>query len=172
MRPSKDKYYLNIAKAVAARSTCLRRQYGAVVVKNDRIVATGYNGSPRGAENCCDRGTCRREDMGVAHGERYELCSSVHAEQNALLQCDAANAEGATLYLYGMENEKTINAEPCMMCSRVIKNAGIYCVIASRDATEWPFADMGCTTTHNLTGGNNKREQSYNAYKKNWPRIL
>ena len=159
MRPSKDKYYLNIAKAVAARSTCLRRQYGAVVVKNDRIVATGYNGSPRGAENCCDRGTCRREDMGVAHGERYELCSSVHAEQNALLQCDAANAEGATLYLYGMENEKTINAEPCMMCSRVIKNAGIYCVIASRNATEWPFADMGCTTTHNLTGGNNERSK-------------
>lgn len=136
MRPSKPEYYLNIARAVAARSTCLRRQYGAVVVKNDRIVATGYNGSPRGAENCCDRGVCKRESMGVAHGERYELCSAVHAEMNALLQCDATNAEGATLYLYGIENGKPIQAEPCMMCARIIKNAGIAKVFASVPETD------------------------------------
>lgn len=128
MRPSKDEYYLGIAKAVSTRSTCLRRQYGAVIVKDDRIVATGYNGSPRGAENCCDRGTCKREDLGCQHGERYELCESVHAEQNALLQCNAAEAKDATLYLFGAENGTVIKAEPCLMCQRIIKNMKIKTV--------------------------------------------
>lgn len=132
-RPSKDDYYLNIAKAVSLRSTCIRRQYGAIIVKSDRIVATGYNGSPRGAENCCDTNKCKRQELGCKHGERYELCVSVHAEMNALLQCDANNAEGATLYLYGSENGKTINAEPCMMCARIIKNMKIKNVIGSKE---------------------------------------
>ena len=131
-RPDKDTYYLNIAKAVALRSTCIRRQYGAVIVKHDRIMATGYNGSPRGAENCCDINNCKREEFGCKHGERYELCVAVHAEMNALLQCDANDAEDATIYLYGMENGKTIDAEPCMMCSRIIKNMRIKSVIGSR----------------------------------------
>jgi len=132
-RPSKTEYYLNIAKAVSLRSTCLRRQYGAVIVKDDAIISTGYNGSYRGAENCCDRGTCKREELGVAHGERYELCSSVHAEQNAIINAARQGGDvlGATLYLYGYDcvEKKPIVAQPCMMCDRVIKNAGIIEVI-------------------------------------------
>ena len=136
MRPDKDTYYLNIARAVADRSTCLRRKYGAIIVKDDAIVATGYNGSPRGIENCCDRGTCKRADLGVAHGERYELCESVHGEQNAVINAarQGVSVLGGTLYLYGIDSEtgKAIDAEPCMMCSRVIRNAGIVNVIASK----------------------------------------
>lgn len=132
MRLSKDEYYLNIAKAVSLRSTCIRRQYGAVIVKDDRIVATGYNGSYRGAVNCCDTGICKREEMGCKHGERYELCVSVHAEQNALLQCDAVEAKDATLYLYGAEDGNMIDAEPCMMCARVIQNMHIARVVKSQ----------------------------------------
>lgn len=132
-RPTKEAYYLNIAKAVAQRSTCIRRQYGAVIVKHDRIVATGYNGSPRGAENCYDTNICKREELGCKHGERYELCVAVHAEMNALLQCDANDAEDATLYLYGLENGKTITAKPCMMCSRVIQNMRIKNIVTSEE---------------------------------------
>ena len=105
-RVSKRQYYLDIAAEVARRSTCLRRQYGAVIVKNDEIVATGYNGAPRGDENCCDVGVCWREAHGIPHGEQYEKCVAVHAECNAL-----------------------VKAEPCVMCSRMIKNAGIAMVI-------------------------------------------
>lgn len=128
MRPTKREYYLNIAAVVASRSTCNRRQYGAVIVKDDRIVSTGYNGSARGDANCCDVGQCWRELHGVRHGERYEMCVAVHAEANAIAQAGAA-AAGGTLYLAGFENGKPIKAEPCMMCARHIKNAGIIEVI-------------------------------------------
>lgn len=131
MRPDKHWYYLNIAKAVAQRSTCLRRKYGAVIVNNDEIVSTGYNGSARGDENCCDVGVCWREAHNVPHGEQYEKCVAVHAEQNAIISASRKDMIGATLYLYGEENGEMIDAKPCLICSRMIQNAGITTVIRS-----------------------------------------
>ena len=127
-RISKREYYLGIAEAVAQRSTCLRRQYGAVIVKDDQIISTGYNGSARGEENCCDVGYCWREANNVPHGEQYEKCVAVHAEDNAISQA-GREAIGATLYLAGLEDGKPIEAEPCMMCARKIRNARITKVI-------------------------------------------
>jgi len=125
-RISKQEYYLSIAAEVAKRSTCLRRQYGAVIVKNDEIVATGYNGAPRGDENCCDTGECWRERNNIPHGEQYEKCVAVHAEQNAIISASRSEMLGGTLYLAGFENGNPIqNAEPCLICQRLIKNAGI-----------------------------------------------
>ena len=106
-RISKVEYYLNIAEAVSARSTCLRRQYGAVIVKNDEIIATGYNGAPRGTSNCCELGGCWRDLHGVPHGERYEACRSVHAEQNAIISASRQEMIGSTLYLVGIEKGET-----------------------------------------------------------------
>ena len=97
-RESKDSYYLNIAEAVLARSTCLRRKYGAVIVKDDEIISTGYNGSPRGASNCIDLGYCYRQQQRVPHGENYELCRSVHGEANAIISASQRDMIGATLY--------------------------------------------------------------------------
>ncbi len=130
-RITKTQYYMDIAKAVSKRSTCLRRQYGAVIVKNDEIIATGYNGSARGEENCCDVGACWREAHGVPHGEQYEKCVAVHAEQNALISAPRDETIGATLYLYGSENGHAIDAKPCDICRRMLQNAGIDTVIAS-----------------------------------------
>ncbi len=126
-RISKQAYYLGIAEAVSRRSTCLRRQYGAVIVKNDEIVATGYNGAPRGESNCCDVGVCWREAHGVPHGEQYEKCVAVHAECNAILSASRNELLGSTLYLAGFEGENRPmpDATPCMICNRLIKNAGI-----------------------------------------------
>lgn len=136
MRPSKEEYYMNIAKAVSERSTCLRRKYGAIIIKDDAIVSTGYNGSYRGAPNCCDLGYCKRQQDNVPHGERYELCNSVHAENNAIINASriGVSVKNGTLYLYGYDCElkKTIDAKPCMMCERVIANAGIKEVISSK----------------------------------------
>lgn len=130
-RPSKNEYYLNIALDVASRGTCLRRNYGAVIVQNDVIVSTGYTGAPRGLPNCCDLGFCEREAKGVPSGERYELCRSVHAEMNAIINAGRAKTMGATLYLSGYEVEtgKMLDAEPCFLCKRIILNAGIHKVI-------------------------------------------
>lgn len=127
-RITKDEYYLGIALAVAKRSTCLRRQYGAVIVKGDNIIATGYNGSARGEPNCCDVGECWRQAHNIPHGEQYEKCVAVHAEDNAISQA-GREAIGATLYLAGLEDGKHIKAEPCVMCDRKIKNARITKVI-------------------------------------------
>ena len=136
-RIAKDDYYLEIAKAVSLRSTCLRRNYGAVIVKDDAIVATGYNGSPRGEENCCDIGFCERTQLGIAHGEQYEKCRAggCHAETNACLNAGRERTIGATLYLYGQDaiTGLSLKAEPCLMCSRVIKNSGIVKVICSKE---------------------------------------
>ena len=130
-RISKRDYYLSIAAEVAKRSTCLRRQYGAVIVKNDEIIATGYNGAPRGDENCCDVGSCWRDRHNIPHGEQYEKCVAVHAEANAIISASRNEMIGSTLYLYGFEGfDKPIdNPEPCIMCNRLIKNAGIEYVI-------------------------------------------
>lgn len=131
MRISKTEYYLNIAKAVSMRSTCLRRQYGAVIVKDDVVISTGYNGSPRGSQNCCDTGECYREANNIPHGEQYEKCVAVHAEANAIISAARKDMIGATLYLYGREGNKEIKAEPCLMCQRLTQNAGIDRVVGS-----------------------------------------
>lgn len=131
-RLDKDTYYLDIARAVSKRSTCLRRRYGCVIVKDDVIVATGYNGSPRGEVNCCDTRKCHRWEAERYSG--YDKCPAVHAEQNALLSVDRAHSQGATLYLsceqfiagIWFEDE---NPEPCNLCQRMIQNAGISKVI-------------------------------------------
>lgn len=130
-RPSKDEYYINIAKAVLERSTCIRRKYGAVLVKNDEIIATGYNGAPRGEVNCCDLGYCEREKQNVPKGERYELCVSVHAEDNAITSASRSKANGSTLYIAGLEvaNSEYANPCPCTMCRRKIVNAGVKRVV-------------------------------------------
>ena len=133
MRISKVEYYLNIARAVAKRSTCLRRQYGAVIVKNAEIISTGYNGSHRGADNCCDVGVCWREAHGIPHGQQYEKCVAVHAEQNAIISAARSDMIGSTLYLAGFEGEKEILGEPCLICYKMIANAGIARVVNLHD---------------------------------------
>lgn len=150
-RPDKDTYYLDIALAVSKRSTCLRRRYGAVIVKDDVIVATGYNGSPRGEVNCCDCGICHRADK--KQGEGYEQCPAVHAEQNAMLSADISKLKGATLYLaceertiagdfeslklkYGDWNEITM-PKPCNICRRMIENVGIQCIVTRGSKEIW-----------------------------------
>lgn len=134
-RMSKDVYYLEIAKTIAKRSTCLRRNYGAVIVNADRIVSTGYNGAPRGDENCCDRGTCPRIEKQIAHNSGdYSDCCSVHAEQNAIIHGTFSDMQGATLYLSGFDFDSgtLIEAKPCPICSRMIRNAGITRVVTSQ----------------------------------------
>lgn len=131
-RISKTEYYLGIAEAVAKRSTCLRRQYGAIIVKNDEIISTGYNGSPRGTDNCCDVGYCWREENNIPHGEQYEACLAVHAEQNAIISASRRDIIDSTLYLVGFENGKRIPAKqvkPCKICEKMIINSGIAKVV-------------------------------------------
>lgn len=129
-RPSWTAYFLEIAKAVSARSTCLRRQYGAVIVKDEVIVSTGYNGAPRGEANCVDTGRCERERLRVPKGERYELCVAVHAEQNAIINADPAKMQGATIYIAGCNTDKTpASGKPCLLCRRMIRNAMIAKVV-------------------------------------------
>lgn len=127
-RISTDQYYLNIAREVAKRSTCLRRKYGAVIVNNKQIISTGYCGAPRETKNCCDVGTCTRRELNAEHGHQYELCRAVHAEQNAIISASRLDMLKSTLYLVGMHarDEKIIyNAGPCQICKRIIINAGI-----------------------------------------------
>lgn len=133
-RPSKTNYYLDIAAAVAKRSTCLRRQYGAIIVKNDMIISTGYNGSPRGWGNCCDFGNCWRETHNIPHGQQYEKCRAVHAEANAIISASRLDMMGGTLYLAGFENDERIaDPKPCEMCARLIENAGILNVVTNEE---------------------------------------
>lgn len=126
-RISKDTYYLSIAESVLLRSTCLRRKYGAVIVKNDEIISTGYNGAPRGEINCIDKGTCQRDALNIPKGERYELCVAVHAEQNAIISSSRDRMIGATIYIVGKEVASGVyaNPSPCLICRRMIRNAGI-----------------------------------------------
>jgi dCMP deaminase len=129
-RPDWDEYFLDIAKVVSSRSTCLRRRYGAVIVKDRVIVSTGYNGAPRGHVNCIDRGTCRRQDLNVPPGERYELCEAVHAEQNAIINGAPDRMKDATIYIAGFEaNGGYAEGRPCLLCQRMIRNAMIREVV-------------------------------------------
>ncbi len=125
-RITKDEYYLAIAASVAQRSTCLRRQYGAVIINNDEIISTGYNGAARGEPNCCDTGECWREANNIPHGEQYEKCVAVHAEQNAIISASRKEMIGSVLYLAGFDSKGELAAPaPCVICRRLIKNAGI-----------------------------------------------
>jgi dCMP deaminase len=138
-RRDKVNYYLDIAETVTSRCTCLRRHYGAIIVKNDQIVSTGYAGAPRGRKNCCDVGYCTRDKFHVPRGERYELCRSVHAEANAIIHASRNDMIGATLYLVGKELDGSYikNANSCAMCKRLVINSGIETVVIRDTAEEY-----------------------------------
>ena len=138
MRVSKENYYLDIAQTVAERSTCLRRKFGSIIVKDDSIISTGYNGAPRGRKNCIDLGHCTREELGIPRGERYEMCRSVHAEANAIIAAARDLMIGSTLYIVCVDpatNAVVPGMNSCMMCKRQIINAGIETVVI-RDTAE------------------------------------
>ena len=127
-RISKENYYLDIAQTVSERSTCLRRRFGAIIVKNDSIIATGYNGAPRGRKNCDDLGYCFREKLGIPRGERYEMCRSVHAEANAIIAAPREQMLGSTLYMVctsPVDGSVMPGTSSCMMCKKLAINAGI-----------------------------------------------
>lgn len=144
-RISKENYYLDIAETVIGRATCLRRCYGAIIVKNDEIIATGYNGAPRGRKNCVDLGYCTREAMKVPRGQRYELCRSVHAEANAIISAARRDMVGGTLYLAGKDaatGQILSDATSCSMCRRLIINAGLSRVIIRTSPTEYQVVNV------------------------------
>ena len=135
-RVSKNNYYLDIAQTVAERATCLRRMFGAIIVKNDSIISTGYNGAPRGRKNCSDLMVCMRDKLQIPRGERYELCRSVHAEANAIIAAPRDQMLGATLYMAcvdPMDGSLVSGTTSCMMCKRQVINAGIETVIVRDD---------------------------------------
>lgn len=140
MRRDKTNYYLDMADVARERSTCLRRTYGAVIVKNDTIISTGYSGAPRGRANCIDIGYCMRQKLNIPRGERYEFCRSVHAEQNAIISASREQMLGSTLYLCGRDadtGELVPDANCCTMCKRMIINAGIENVVVRRTKDEY-----------------------------------
>lgn len=144
-RRDKRNYYLDIAQTVLERGTCLRRNFGAIIVKNDEIISTGYTGAPRGRVNCCDLGECTREKLGIPRGERYELCRSVHAEANAIISAAREDMIGATLYLVGRDAQtgKLVeNASSCPMCKRLIINAGISEVVVRNTPDEYTMVPV------------------------------
>ena len=144
-RISKENYYLDIAETVLERATCLRRVYGAIIVKNDEIISTGYNGAPRGRKNCVDMGFCTREAMQVPRGQRYELCRSVHAEANAIISASRRDMVGSTLYLVGKDAQTGAllgDATSCAMCRRLVINAGISKVVIRKTKTEFDVVDV------------------------------
>lgn len=145
MRLDKNNYYLDIAESVLERSTCARRAFGAVIVKNDEIISTGYNGAPRGRKNCTDLGYCMREKLEIPRGERYEMCRSVHAEQNAIISAARKDIMDSTLYLVGKEvstGEYVKNAMPCMFCKRFIINAGIKKIVVRSTKEDYIEVDV------------------------------
>ena len=144
-RISKENYYLDIAQTVLERATCLRRVYGAIIVKNDEIISTGYNGAPRGRANCTGLGYCSREAMRVPRGERYELRRSVHAEANAIISAARKDCVGGTLYLVGRDaqtGELLGDATSCPMCRRMVINAGLEKVVIRRTPAEFQIVPV------------------------------
>ena len=138
-RVSKDQYYLNIARDIATRATCLRRKFGAVIVNNDAIASTGYNGAPRDCLDSLTAGWCYREEKNIPSGERYEMCRSVHAEQNAIIHAGRERTLGATLYLSGIDAKtgELCGHEPCLLCLKMIINAGINRVVVQKSEEEY-----------------------------------
>ncbi|MBO5196118.1 MAG: cytidine deaminase [Clostridia bacterium] len=144
-RVSKINYYLDIAETVSERSTCLRKRYGAIIVKNDVIVSTGYNGAPRGRKNCSDIGSCMRDTLNIPRGERYELCRSIHAEANAIIAAAREQMIGADLYMActdPADGSIVPNTCSCMMCKRQVINAGIARVIVREDKENYTVYDV------------------------------
>ena len=144
-RRDKENYYLDIADTVLQRSTCLRRKYGALIVRNDEIISTGYNGAPRGRINCSDINFCMREKLNIPSGERYELCRSVHAEANAIISASRRDMIGATLYLVGRDaktNELLSNTTSCSMCKRLVINAGIDHIVIRNSDTDYSIVPI------------------------------
>ncbi len=144
-RIDKANYYLDIAETVLERGTCLRRNFGAIIVNNDQIVSTGYTGAPRGRKNCSDLGLCIRMEKNIPRGERYELCRSVHAEANAIIHASRDQMLGATLYLVGKEvttGKYVENTSSCAMCKRMIINSGIDKVIVRNDKNDFTEYDV------------------------------
>ena len=144
-RRDKFNYYLDIAQTVAERGTCLRRNYGAIIVKNDEIISTGYVGAPRGRKNCSDLGYCIRQQMNIPRGERYEMCRSVHAEANAIISASRNELIDSTLYLVGLEastGELVANSCCCAMCKRMVINAGIKQVVIRDTHDEYRVVDV------------------------------
>lgn len=157
-RVSKIDYYLDIAEAASERSTCLKRHYGAVIVKDDEIIATGYNGAPRGIDSCLDCGKCNRENSN--RGEDYSHCTSVHAEQNAIISARRKDMIGADIYIVGKEvtsynvpDGYVKNPAPCSLCKRMIINAGIKSVIIRTDAFDYEIGAVKDWTINDITGG-------------------
>ncbi|MDE6259663.1 MAG: cytidine deaminase [Oscillospiraceae bacterium] len=144
-RIDKKNYYLDIAGTVLERSTCQRRHYGAIIVQNDEIVSSGYNGAPRGRKNCGDLGYCAREAMNIPSGQRYELCRSVHAEANAIISAPRREVLGATLYMVCKDpetGELIPGSSSCSMCRRLIINAGIAKVVIRDTPTDYRVVDV------------------------------
>ena len=144
-RVSKENYYLDIAEIGSERSTCLRRSFGAVIVKNDVIISTGYNGAPRGRANCIDLNYCIRQQRNVPRGTQYELCRAIHAEANAIIAASREEMIGSTLYLVGRDTqtgEIMRDADSCPMCKRQIINAGISQVVIRRDNDNYDVIDV------------------------------
>ena len=144
-RRDKTNYYLDIAESVLKRGTCLRRNYGSIIVKNDEIIATGYTGSPRGRKNCIDLGYCFRESMKIPRGQMYEKCRSVHSEMNAIISASRRDMIGASLYLVGKDmktGELVENASSCPMCKRVIINSGIKEIIIRETQEDYKAIDI------------------------------
>ena len=144
-RRDKVNYYLDLADVVSQRGTCLRKRYGAVIVKNDEVIATGYVGAPRGRKNCTDINRCIREEMKIPRGERYELCRSVHVEANAIISAEREKMIGSTMYLSGREvstGEYVHNSNSCSMCKRMIINAGIKQVIVRDDEEHYRVIEV------------------------------
>ncbi len=144
-RRDKINYYLDLAETVSMRSTCLRRRYGAVIVKNDEVISTGYVGAPRGRKNCTDIGTCIRKKLSIPRGERYELCRSVHAEANAIISASRDKMIGGDMYLAGVDaetGEYIPNSNSCSMCKRQIINAGIQRVYIRDSKDEYRIIEV------------------------------
>ena len=150
-RISKENYYLDIAQTVSERSTCMRRRFGAIIVKNDVIVSTGYNGAPRGRKNCTDLQFCLRENLQIPRGERYELCRSVHAEANAIIAAPREQMLGSTLYMCCTDPATGAvmgGTNSCMMCKRMVLNAGISRVIVREDSENYTVFSTEDWVTH------------------------
>lgn len=144
-RRDKHNYYLDIAETVLERGTCLRRNYGSIIVKNDEIIATGYTGAPRGRVNCIDVGSCRREQLNVPRGTQYELCRSVHSEANAIISCARRDMIDATLYLVGKDKNTGVlveHANSCTMCKRLIINSGIARIVIRDTEKNFRFIEV------------------------------
>ncbi|MGI6587160.1 MAG: cytidine deaminase [Gracilibacteraceae bacterium] len=145
-RRDKYNYYLDIAETVLERGTCLRRNYGAIIVKNDEIISTGYSGAPRGRKNCCDLGYCIRQKLNIPRGQNYEKCRSVHAEANCIISASRRDMIGSTLYLVGKEMESgeyVQNTNSCSMCKRLMINAGIDRVIIRDTLDRYRAIEVG-----------------------------